>query len=34
MYMSMLAKKSHEKNPRGKEFYQNMAKKRWGKDNE
>lgn len=31
MYFSTLAKQSHKKNPRPKEFYQNMAKKRWGK---
>lgn len=32
MYFSMLAKKTHEKNPRPKEFYSNMAKTRWAKN--
>ena len=30
-YMSNLAKKSHEKNPRPKEYYQKIANKRWAK---
>lgn len=29
--MSELGKQSHKKSPRSKEFYQQMAKKRWGK---
>ena len=30
-YFSDLAKQSHKKNPRPKEFYQNMVNKRWAK---
>jgi hypothetical protein len=30
-YFSKLAKLSHKKSPRGRKFYQMMAKKRWGK---
>lgn len=30
-YFSKLAKKSHKKKPRSKEFYQEMARKRWEK---
>jgi len=33
-YFSELAKKTHKKNPRTKEFYQEMAKKRWDKEKE
>lgn len=30
-YFSELAKKSHKKSPRSKEFYQKMAQARWKK---
>lgn len=30
-YFSELAKQSHKKNPRSKEFYQKMVNKRWDK---
>lgn len=30
-YFSRLAKRSHKKHPRGKEFYQMMARARWDK---
>lgn len=28
-YMAQIAREGHKKSPRGKEFYQNMARKSW-----